>query len=138
MKRDSSGHSRDNSLPLRDIDYKTVEERITSWADSVKDDRANVEDWPACDRDLAEVIRFIRGAVAPRIKPLVLGLVCYDEDGKPWVYIGHRTTTIDSHSHCFAKCYQGQRSLAAPVWSYEAANLETIARKFPSLLDRSG
>lgn len=68
---------------------------------------------------------------------LEIGAVVLDTDGKKWVYIGYRVTTVDSYEHSFVRALEGRRHHSVEPWTWKASRPETVARKFPGAVVRT-
>lgn len=66
---------------------------------------------------------------------LPLGTVVHDSEGKAWVYVGFRITTIHTRNYLFVKCLSNDYSPANLPHMYQASSEQTLLRKFPDLAD---
>lgn len=64
-------------------------------------------------------------------RKLTIGRTVRCNNGELWIYIGYRTTTVDSHHHYFIKAMQGRSG--EYIWHYGAVKPETLIKKFPEL-----
>jgi hypothetical protein len=55
------------------ISITEAKELVQTWADFCKEDRADVKDYPACDRDRDEVLALLDALAMPTGKMLVAG-----------------------------------------------------------------